>query len=330
MISPFRIGLSGCAGGLEVSSTRELLEFTEHAEELGFDGLWFNEQHFQGIEQDGRRCLSPLMLAAAVAARTKRLRLGFSLLLMGLHQPIRLAEDLATLDVLSNGRVDFGVSRGGTPKEHFVFGNGLADDFDGALDLILRAWQPGEVSLGCGAVSVEPKPLQFPHPPVFIGTYTEKTAEAAGRAGHRLICHGITSPEKIATLIQAFCDGGGDAADVPVGRFVYVSDTDVKARQELWPTLLKLTDRLRTVAQKKASIIRVEDLQPEIFYERMVIAGSPQTCAQKIRKLHAGLGTTYLNALSAFFGFLPEHLLFPSLELLAREVKPLLMRDFSC
>lgn len=322
MTRSFRIGLSGCAGGLEVSSTRDLLAFTERVEALGFDALWLNEEHFNGSRNGGRRCLSPLILAAAIAGRTNRLRIGFSVLLMALHQPVRLAEELATLDVLSNGRVDFGVSRGGNPTQRAVFREGTEADFDAALDLILQAWRPGSISLAGNDISVEPKPVQSPHPPIFVGTYTEKNAEAAGRAGHCLICHGITVPEKIESLIKAFREGGGDPSGVPVGRFVYVSENDDTARRELLPTLLKLTDRLRNVAARRPGIINTEDLEPEIFYRRMVIAGSPQTCADKIGELHARLGTTYLNALSAFFGFLPEALLFPSLELLAREVRP--------
>jgi len=91
-----------------------VLELAEMADSLGFEGLWLNEEHFQGsnLEIEGRRCLSPLVLAGAILARTRRLRVGFSVLLVPLYHPIRVAEEIATLDVLSRGRVDFGISRG--------------------------------------------------------------------------------------------------------------------------------------------------------------------------------------------------------------------------
>src|SRR5215475_4028292 len=138
-----RIGLSGCGGGLESISSRELLDLAELAERLEFDGLWINEEHFQGssIDVEGRRCLSPLILASAILARTERIRVGFSVLLLPMHHPIRLAEEIATLDVLSNGRVDFGISRGGNKR--YLQAYGLPDDdldkrFHSCLESMLR------------------------------------------------------------------------------------------------------------------------------------------------------------------------------------------------
>ena len=326
-----RIGLSGCAGGLEAVSTRALLDLAERAEALGFEGLWLNEEHFQGglIEVEGRRCLSPLILAAAILARTTRIRVGFSVLLLALHQPIRLAEEIATLDVLSDGRVDFGVSRGGNPR--YLGAYGVEKDKEGLdthalLQPILQAWRPGQMELGGSMVSVEPKPVQQPHPPVYVGTYTEATAAQAARAGHRLITHGITTPEKAASLIAAYAGAGGDVTEAPYGRFVFVAQSDAEARQELWPTVLNLTERLRGIAKRRSGLIDEAELEPERFYRRMVIAGSPDTVAARIGELRDTLGVTYFNGLAAFFGFLPEEPLMRSLELLATEVKPRLNR----
>lgn len=321
----YRIGLSGCAGGLEISSTRELLHFAEQAEALGFEGLWINEQHFQAEETDGRRCLSPLMLAASIAARTRRIRIGFSVLLLPLYQPIRFAEDLATLDVLTEGRVDIGISRGTPMAGLKVFAEGNTLDFQASLDLVLRAWGSEPLTLEDGThIAVEPKPVQQPHPPVYIGTYTDSVAEAAARAGHRILCHGITSIEKAEQLLRAFIKGGGNPADVPVGRFVYVGESDAQARADLQPALRILLAKLGQVAKRRGGFIPEHLLEPELFYEHMVIAGSPATCAAKIRAMHDRLGTNYLNALTAFFGFLAPKLLMPSLTRLSREVKPLL------
>jgi alkanesulfonate monooxygenase SsuD/methylene tetrahydromethanopterin reductase-like flavin-dependent oxidoreductase (luciferase family) len=329
--TPFKIGLSGCGGGLEVTSTRELLDLAVRAEVLGFDALWLNEEHFQGsvVEVEGRRCLSPLVLAGALAARTSRLRIGFSVLLLALHHPVRLAEEIATLDVLSNGRIDFGISSGSNTRYLKAYAIDSTDvpPFENSLQLILRAWQAGTIDLGGSLISVEPKPVQHPHPPVYIGTYTESTAAAAARAGHRLICHGITSEPTIGRLIRAFTDAGGNPADVPLGRFVYVSDTDASARKELWPTVLNLTARLRTIARNRAGFLDESLLEPETFYRQMVVAGAPDTCAARIEELRNTFGINYLNALSAFFGFLPRPLLLSSLELLATQVRPKVLSD---
>ncbi len=328
MTPVFRIGLSGCAGGLEAISSSRLLDLAEKAEALGFDGLWLNEEHFQGsvIEVEGRRCHSPLILASAILARTRRLRVGFSVLLLALHHPVRLAEEIATLDVISDGRVDFGISRGGNGRYLEVYGidpDSVNERFQSTLQFLLRAWQDGKIPFGENAYSIEPKPVQKPHPPIFIGTYSDETAAWAAREGHALICHGITSMANQRRILRAFTDAGGDVGRVPFGRFVYVSETDASAREELWPTILNLTGRLKGFGLfNRKGIVTEQDLDPEVFYREMVIAGSPESCARQILELNAELGITYLNALSAFFGFLPLELLDRSLTLLGREVRP--------
>lgn len=325
----FRIGLSGCGGGLESVSTSQLLDLAEKVEALGFDAIWVNEEHFQGsiIEVEGRRCHSPIALAAAILARTKRLRVGFSVLLLALHHPIRLAEEIATLDVLSDGRVDFGISRGGNGRYLEAYGvpaenvNALFHD---NLALIRRAWSDEKIAFGESLQAIEPKPVQRPHPPIFMGTYTDETAAWAAREGHSLILHGITSMANQRRLLKAYVEAGGDPSHAPFGRFVYVSETDESAREELWPTIERLTARLRSFGLFNRKGVVVEaDLEPENFYRDMVIVGSPQTCARAFLALHDELGVTYVNALSAFFGFLPLPLLEKSLALLAREARPL-------
>jgi len=324
----FRIGLSGCAGGLEAISSSRLLDLAEKAEALGFDGLWLNEEHFQGsvVELEGRRCHSPLILASAILARTSRLRVGFSVLLLALHHPVRLAEEIATLDVISDGRVDFGISRGGNHRYLEVYGidpDSVNERFQSTLQFLMKAWQDGKIPFGENAYSIEPKPVQKPHPPVFIGTYSDETAAWAAREGHTLICHGITNMANQRRMMRAFKEAGGDVGRVPFGRFVYVSETDASAREELWPTVLKLTGRLRGFGLfNRRGIVTEQDLDPEIFYREMVIAGSPESCVRRILELNAELGIMYLNALSAFFGFLPLELLDRSLTLLGREVRP--------
>jgi alkanesulfonate monooxygenase SsuD/methylene tetrahydromethanopterin reductase-like flavin-dependent oxidoreductase (luciferase family) len=324
----FRLGLSGCGGGLESVSTSQLLTLAEKVEALGFDAVWINEEHFQGsiIEVEGRRCHSPLILASAILARTTRLRVGFSVLLLALHHPVRLAEEIATLDVLSQGRVELGVSRGGNGR--YLEAYGVAPDsvnarFDETLSFMLRAWKDEKVDFGENAYSIEPKPVQLPHPPIFVGTYTDETAAQAAANGHKLILHGVNNMENQRRIMKAYVGAGGDPAGVPFGRFVYVSESDASARRELWPTIEKLTARLRGFGLfNRKGVVVERDLEPENFYREMVIAGGPESCAQRILELHDELGVSYLNALSAFFGFLPLPRLERSLELLAHEVRP--------
>lgn len=324
----FRLGLSGCGGGLESISSSQILNLAEKVEALGFTGVWLNEEHFQGsiVEVEGRRCHSPLILASAILARTTRLRVGFSVLLAALHHPVRLAEEIATLDVLSDGRIDLGISRGNNPRYLNVYGvnpKGTADHFTDMLTFLPRAWAFGTLPFGDASYSVEPKPIQTPHPPIYVGTNTNDTATWATQNGHQIICHGIISMPNQRRLMRAYVEAGGDPAGVPFGRFVYVSETDASARKELWPTIEKLTTRLKGFGLFKCEgVIDEARLEPENFYRDMVIAGSPETCAQKFMALHDELGVTYLNALSAFFGFLPLPLLERSLDLMGNVLRP--------
>ena len=225
--------------------------------------------------------------------------------------------------------VDFGISRGGNKR--YLQAYGLPDDdlderFHSCLETILRAWSDSPIDFGGVPQSVEPKPVQLPHPPVFVGTNTSATVEWTARRGHTLMCHGISSPANSKRLVREFVAAGGDPANIPFGRFVYVSENDQRAREELWPVVLNLTRRLGTIAARGGrsgrGFFADTDLEPEAFYRDMVIAGGPETCAARIEALRCELGINYFNALSAFFGFLPVNLLRRSLDLLAREVRP--------
>lgn len=318
-----RFGLSGCGGGGESLASHELATFARRAEDLGFSALWLNEEHFQRpVNGSGRLCLSPLILAATLAAHTTRIRIGFSVLLLSLHHPLRLAEEIATLDVLSAGRIDFGISRGGNKRYSEAFGLGTpeATDFQKTLSFVLQSWTDDHAETDDKNISVQPRPIQRPYPPVYIGTYSEDMVRWAAASGFHLIQHGIQSLEHIRHLLNVFDAAGGQVESVPVGRFVYVSESDESARQELKPVIGKLTAHLRQVGIVTKTLSEAE-LQPERFYEEMVIAGSPATCVIKIARLQA-MRIRYLNCLTAFFGYLPDELLQNSLTLLAKEVMP--------
>ncbi len=322
-----RFGLSGCGAGFESVRPADWPRFAQMAEAAGFDSLWINEEHFQQPRDGrGRICLSPLIVASQLAAQTHRIRIGFSVLLLPLHHPIRLAEELASLDVLSCGRIDFGVSRGGNGDYSKAFGVDPSvgrQTFQHNLSLMLQCWSPKPVQLGEYDFDVQPKPLQQPHPPVYIGTYNEQMAEWAGQQGYRLIQHGIQSMPNICRIVRAFAAGGGNVRHMPIGRFVYVSASDKAARIELFPVIQLLTDRLRKAGiPSRAGTLTEEELQPERFYREMVIAGGPDTCREQLNELGCMTGSHRVNCLMAFFGFLPPDLLQRSLQLFADEIMP--------
>src|SRR5580704_5183840 len=127
-----------------VQRYRDTIEQSVHAEALGFESVWPVEQHF-----NADLSITPPLLLAALAERTRTLRLGIAIVLLPLSHPIRIAEEIATLDVLSNGRVEFGVGRGSIPTHFAGFGVPQAESrerFIEALELIVQAWTKERVS----------------------------------------------------------------------------------------------------------------------------------------------------------------------------------------
>ncbi len=234
-----RFDLSGCGAGLDESASN-LLQLGPWAESLGYDGLWLNEEHFG---QNSRVCLSPILLATALAMRTRTIRIGFSVLVLPLFQPIRLAEEIATLDVLSEGRVDLGISRGNTSRYFEAWGldyEKRSPAFDEALSTLIRYWTDPKVQVGSRTESIEPKCVQKPHPPIYVATYREDAAAWLGEHGLTLFQGSQQSVDSIRRCVRAFKDAGGDVTQVPVGRFVVVGQTDEEARQAAWPAAEKL------------------------------------------------------------------------------------------
>jgi alkanesulfonate monooxygenase SsuD/methylene tetrahydromethanopterin reductase-like flavin-dependent oxidoreductase (luciferase family) len=147
-------------------------------------------------------CLaSPLMILAAAAQRTKRIRLGTAVTLLPLHNPVKMAEDAATLDVLSNGRLEFGIGREATPV-YFAGYNILQEEsrerFEESREVILRAWTSERLSyegkyFRVQDVRLTPQPVQKPYPPIRIAAYSSDTFAIAGQlGGHQL--HGRGRP----------------------------------------------------------------------------------------------------------------------------------------
>jgi len=317
-----RFDLSGCGAGLD-ESARSLIELGPLAEALGYDGLWINEEHFG---QGSRVCLSPILLATALAMRTSTIRIGFSVLVLPLFEPIRLAEEIATLDVLSEGRVDFGVSRGNTSRYFEAWGLDYEDRsaaFDSGFERLIRYWTEPTVQVGSRTESIEPKCVQLPHPPVYVATYREESAAWIGQQGLVLFQGSQQSVDSIRRCIAAFKDAGGDVAQVPIGRFVVVGETDAAAYQAARPAAEKLTAGYRRGGEQvRRRISTEEELETERWLREVAIIGSPDTVADRIAALHEELGFGNFMLVTGFLGNLPQEEVVRTLELLAGEVMP--------
>jgi alkanesulfonate monooxygenase SsuD/methylene tetrahydromethanopterin reductase-like flavin-dependent oxidoreductase (luciferase family) len=321
-----RFDLSGCGAGLD-ESAMSLLELGPMAETLGYDGLWINEEHFG---QGSRVCLSPILLATALAMRTRTIRIGFSVLVVPLFEPIRLAEEIATLDVLSEGRVDLGVSRGNTSRYFEAWGLDYEDRsalFNSGFERLIHFWTEPKVAVGSRTESIEPKCVQRPHPPIYVATYREEAAAWVGARGFALFQGSQQSVGSIHRCIAAYRDAGGNVADVPIGRFVVVGDSDAEAWRGALPAAEKLTAGYRRGGEQvKRRISTEEELEPERWLREVAIVGGPDTVAERIAELHREFGFGSLQLVTGFLGNLPQQHVLRTLELFAGEVRPRVQR----
>jgi alkanesulfonate monooxygenase SsuD/methylene tetrahydromethanopterin reductase-like flavin-dependent oxidoreductase (luciferase family) len=171
----------------EVAYYRDTLAIMIQAEKLGFDSVWGGEEHFYSFGV----CPSPQLFLTALARETSRLRLGTAISLLPFENPLRKAEDFAMLDILSNGRLNFGVGRGIIPK-HF---EGFRVDpresrarYEESLAIIRGSWTQDPFSYEgkfwqVPSLSLSPKPLQKPHPPIYRGTLSMESFETAAAVG---------------------------------------------------------------------------------------------------------------------------------------------------
>ncbi len=191
---------------------RRFVDFLVASEDMGFNSLWANEHHFDAY---GGIIPSPPILLSALAQRTKRVRLGTSVIVLPLHSPIEIAEQLAMIDLMSNGRVEFGVGRGFVHYDYERLGvplDGAQDRMKEALAFILKGWQGGKVNhqgkyYRYSDLELWPQPQQRPHPPVWLScSGTPASFEWAGQQGYSILTVAYRGVEPLVKLNQLYRD----------------------------------------------------------------------------------------------------------------------------
>jgi alkanesulfonate monooxygenase SsuD/methylene tetrahydromethanopterin reductase-like flavin-dependent oxidoreductase (luciferase family) len=313
---------------------RFLVDFAIESEDLGYDSVWANEHHF--APYGGLLPAVPLFLTA-VAQRTSRVRLGTSIVVLSLHSPIEVAEQVAMLDLLSNGRVEFGVGRGYSPLDFEGLGLDPAEAQELTLEglaVILAAWQPGPFDhegrhYRFRNLDVWPKVQQQPHPPVWMAcSRTPASFEGAARAGHRLltIAHVNPIPDLAAltrTYRQAWAEAGRDPAGCYIGSHFHIYvDEDSRQGQEL--AVEYFGRSMRQSAPTFPTTTRFYETKAEQHLaEGRIVGGNPDDVVEALSRLQDELGFTEFNG-KFIFGGMPRERARASLRLFAREVIPAL------
>jgi len=336
------------------------LALYQRADELGYDGVCFAEHHYGTNSVDP----SPNLMAAAVATHTSNCKIVIMGNCLPMHgHPVRVAEELAMLDVLSNGRLVSGFIRGGG-GEYWAYNVDATKGrsmFNEAAELIVKAWTDDEPFAWHGehydydVVSILPRPLQQPHPPVIMAGNSAESIEWAAERRYPLFTS-FSPTRQIAETFgyyQKYAEEECGWTPTPefkgVSRQCYVAETDAKAREEVEEHALTFYNVLAS-PQKQAEM---KDVSAARYTERsfsyktqthvhlaqaagttwesvqergLLIAGSPDTVIRKIREQRDALGVgTFLSYLP--FGTLePKHAM-KSLELFAKEVLPVIRDD---
>src|SRR5713101_5874566 len=177
------------AGTSQPAAFAESFEQVEAAERWGLDAMWLAEIH---VAPERSVCAAPLTIASAIAARTKRMKIGTGVQVLPLCHPLRLAEEAATVDQISQGRLIFGVGRSGFPRSYMAYGVSYAESkerFNEALEVIRLAWTQPSFSYegkyhSYHDVHFSPQPFQKPLPPIRVAATSPDTFPAIGSEGY--------------------------------------------------------------------------------------------------------------------------------------------------
>ena len=314
-----------------------------HGEALGFHSAWFAEHHFTryGIGS------SALVFASAIAARTSKIRLGTAVLVPPLHNPIRLAEDAATLDLMSGGRLDAGFGRGAAPYEFAPYGIDHADTqarFQESVNMIKGMWTTPDYTYegkyySARQANIVPPVVQRPHPPIYIAaTRTQATLDYAVAQGFPTMI-GLTVDTQPAIelcrryeALSARTPHRVTMAQIPFFRYCYVADTEERALQDTQKSLRWVIDMLQWRGEFREGSELNHSLddwrkrrgEPALkladVRENRSVIGDPQQCVAKIKALRAQ-GIEYFGCNFAFGG-MPHNKVLDAMTLFAEEVMP--------
>lgn len=285
---------------------RAYIDLVLGAEALGFHSVFLVEHHFTGVGQVS----ASLNLLSYLAARTSRLRLGTAVVVLPWHNPALLAEQVATVDLLSGGRLDLGVGKGYRETEFHGFQVSSAEAqerFDEVMAFMRRAWS------GAGRFShegrhwqfrdvvIEPRPLQQPHPPFWMGAGSPQSIERAAREGYNLLLDQVAPIDVITERVRLY-NSARAAAGRPCGRYeigvarglqIVHSEAQRREAYEVRARVLRNigglargpgAERYHNISADAAAVLAAEDA---------ALLGTPDEIVARLRKLEAG-GVDYV------------------------------------
>jgi len=325
------------AGMSHATAFDESLAQMKAAEALGLDAVWLAEIHFQ---KDRSVLSSPLVVAAALAACTRRIKIGIAVQVLPLSHPLRLAEDVATVDHLSKGRLEFGIGRSGLPGHYQGFNIPYSESrerFLETLEILTKAWTQDRFShegkyFQFRDVCAMPKPYRKPHPPIRMAATTEETYPLVGRMGLPIFVAPRTiSISELKGFIGGYDRGWAAAGhagrgDVALSMPVYVAATDRQAREEAEASTMHffrtISEALKKSETRRATAERLGEISYEDVLREQAIYGSPEAVADRLLALREELRFSSLSAWMNCGSQIPHERVLTSMRLFAERVAP--------
>lgn len=310
----------------------QILEQVALAEELGWECFMFNEHHFLGY---GGPIANPAVLLAAAAVRTSKIHLGPCIAILPLRHPLHSAEDYAMVDAISGGRLEFGIGSGNTDMDYKVFGVTRENDrqrLHEALEIVLKAWGQDQAShrgefWRFDELTLHPRPMQQPHPPIWVAGTSAEGLGWAGRQGYHIMTVGHPHPpEKVCLGVEAWKRGLIEAGFDPSNKHcqfhvrTHVHEDSEQAKLT-GMAAVKRYDEISRIGRRSLSAAPAE-----YDWEMMLATGrnnygNPEQCIRNIRN---AMKNYYFDTLTTTFNFgaIPHAEIMKSMRLFAREVMP--------
>jgi alkanesulfonate monooxygenase SsuD/methylene tetrahydromethanopterin reductase-like flavin-dependent oxidoreductase (luciferase family) len=334
------------AGMTEEDAFSISFEQVDAAERWGLDAMWLAEIH---VAPERSVCSAPLTLASAIAARTKRIKIGTGVQVLPLCHPLRLAEEAATVDQISHGRLIFGVGRSGFPRTYEAYGVPYGESrerFAETLEILKRAWTEESFSnqgkyYSIDNVKLTPKPFQKPWPEIRIAANSADTFPAIAKLGHGVfVAVRLGTLEELEPNITAYRKAWKEAGHPGNGKVflrapVYVAETDQAARDEPEDSIMYfyryLGERLedsatragvRAVEDRAARGQRLQTISYDEALREKIIVGSPERVTDRLLELKDKLGLDGILAEMNCGTKIPHERVMKSLQLLCEKVKP--------
>jgi alkanesulfonate monooxygenase SsuD/methylene tetrahydromethanopterin reductase-like flavin-dependent oxidoreductase (luciferase family) len=333
-------------GATQASAFRDVFDVADRAEAWGIDCVWLGEIHFTPT----RSVISAsLQVASAIASRTRRIRVGTAVQVLPLNHPLRIAEEVATVDHISEGRFEFGIGRSGVVRTYDTYGVPYAESqarFREALEIIRRAWMGQPFSYDgqfyrIDKATIAPTPYQTPHPPLRMATTSDETFPIAGRMGLPIFVglRATEIPDLQAQLVpyrEAWRDAGHPGHPSVYLRIpVYVSTTESGAveepRESVTAFFARQTELARAAVgragagpadRRRFQAERMASLTYEDILAKKVAFGTAARVIDRLTELREELELDGIVAELNPGGRIPPELEMRSLELLTREVMP--------